>query len=149
VDVGKVGRSTARMDPSGRQPWLRAVILGLAYFVVGMVFGGLAGRSASDQARVIWRLAAWAVSGLVYATHIGYEHFQLHNSPRSIALHVAMAVAVGAFGLAVAATVHSLLTAHYRPAYLVALVAWPAITAFAALVVAFGVSTVLARLPRR
>jgi len=125
------------------------VIFGLAYFVVGLIFGALAGATASDQARVIWRLAAWGASVVVYATHIGYEHFRLHNSPRSIAPHVAMAVAVGAFGLAVAATVHSLFTAHYRPAYLGALVAWPAITTFPSLLVALGVSAVLARLPRR
>jgi len=137
------------MDASGRHLWLRALIFGLAYFVAGMVFGELAGAAASEQARTIWRLAAWAVSGVIYATHIAYEHFGLHNSPRSIALHVAMAVAIGAFGLAVAATVHALLTAQYRPQYLVALVAWPAITAFPAVLVALAVSSVLARVARR
>jgi hypothetical protein len=137
------------MHAAGHQWWLRAVIPGLAYIGEGVVSSALAGAAASDQARLTWRLAAWAAAGLVYATHIGYEHFRLHNSPRSIALHVAMAVAVGAFSLAVAATVHSLLTAHYRPGHLIALVAWPAITAFPALLVALAVSAVLARLPRR
>jgi len=113
-----------------------------------MVSSALAAHAASDHARLLWRLAAWAASGVIYATHIGHEHFRLRNSTRSIALHVAMAVAVGAFGLAVAATVHSLFTAHYRPGYLVALVAWPVITALPALLLALAASALLARLPR-
>jgi hypothetical protein len=144
MDVGKVDPPTARtVAPS--QSWLRAVIFGLAYFVVGIVTSSL---PASDQGRVI-RLAAWAASSVLYAAHIGYEHFGLRNSPRSVALHAAIAVASGALGLAVAATLHALLTAHFRPAYLVAMVAWPAITAFPALLVALAVSALLARLRRR
>jgi hypothetical protein len=149
MDVGKLVHSTAPMDASGRHLWLRALIIGLAYSVVGIVFGALAGAASSEQSRTFWRLAAWAVSGLIYATHIAYEHFRLHNSPRSIALYVAMAVAVGAFGLAVAATVHAISTAQYRPRYLIALIAWPAITAFPAVLVALSVSAVLARFARR
>jgi hypothetical protein len=121
-----------------KQPWLRALILGLAYSVVGVAFGA--------QAGTIWRLAAWAVSGVIYATHIGYEHFRLRDSPRSIALHVGAAVAVGALGLAIAATVHALSIA--QPRYLIALVAWPTITAFPAVLVALSVSAVLTRLAR-
>jgi len=133
----------------GYQSWLRVVIFGLAYFFVGIVSSALAGAAASGEARTFWRLAAWASSSMIYATHIAYEHFRPHNSPRSIALRVAMGVAVGAFGLAVAATVHALLTAQYRPRYLVALVAWPAMTTFPAVLVALAVSAVLARFPRR
>jgi hypothetical protein len=137
------------MNASGHRSWLRVVIFGLAYFVVGVVSSSLAGATASDQARLLWRLAAWAISGLVFTTQIGCEHFRLSNSPRSIALHVALAVAAGAFGLAVAATAHSLLTSHYRPAYLIALVAWPTITSFPAFLIAFIVGAILARFPRR
>jgi hypothetical protein len=136
------------MSPFGRHWWLRALVVGLAYSAVGIVFGQLAGTAASQQTSTFWRLGAWAVSGVIYATHIVYEHFRLHNSPRLIALH-AMAVALGAFGLAVAATIHALSIEQYRPRYLIALIAWPAITAFPAVLVAFPVSAVLARLARR
>ncbi|PWU13704.1 MAG: hypothetical protein C5B50_18740 [Verrucomicrobia bacterium] len=135
---------------SADQSRVRSVLFGLAYFVVGAVSSALPGATAwSDQSGRIWRLAAWAISGLVFATHIGCEHFRGHNSPRSIALHVALAVAIGAFGLAVSATAHSLVTSHYRPAYLVALVAWPAIIAVPAFLIALGLSAILARLLRR
>jgi hypothetical protein len=124
------------------------VIFGVAYSIVGIVSSALAGAAGSEQTRVFWRVAAWAVRGVLYAAHIRYEHFRLGNSPGSIALHVAMAVAVGAFGLAAAATVHSLMSAEYRPAYVVALVAWPVITALPALVIALALSATLARVGR-
>src|SRR5437879_2583343 len=127
---------SARMDGSPRRWGLRAVFFGFAYFAVGMVFAALAGSTPTDRSRVVWRLAAWAASGVLYLIHIAYEHFRLRISPRSIALHAASGAAVGAFGLALAAAIHSLMTSHYRPAYLVALVAWPAITALPALLVA-------------
>src|SRR5205085_9340506 len=112
-----------------RHRWLCVVGFGLAYLFVGIVFSALDRSTPPDQTRVTWRLAAWAASALLYLTHIAYEHFRLRNSPRLIALHAASSTAVGAFGLAVTAAVHSLMASHYRPAYLVALVAWPAITA--------------------
>src|SRR5215469_10738930 len=109
------------MNASGHRSWLRVVIFGLAYFVVGVVSSSLSGATSSEQARLLWRLAAWASSCLVFAAQIGYEHFRLRKSPRSIALNVAGAVAAGAFGLAVLATVHSLWISQYRPANLIAL----------------------------
>jgi len=140
------------MEASHRQSWVRAVILfGVVYGVVGIVFGTLASPSVSAQVRVTWRLAAWVASAAVYAAHIGYEHFRLGHSPRSTALHAAMAVALGAFALAVAATVHSSSAASSSPLwrFLVALVIWPVATALPAFLVALLVAAVLARLPRR
>ena len=96
-----------------------------------------------------WRLAAWLVSGVAYSAHIGYEQFKLKNSPRSLGLHVAVATAIGAFALAVAGMVHSLSAASaVRPAWLLALAAWPAFTAIPAFLVAFAAGTVLVRLSR-
>ena len=93
----------ARSGGSSRQPWLRAmVILGVLYAFVGIVFAVPAGHVK------VWRLAAWVVSAVAYAAHICYERFRLRNSPPSAALHVALAVALGAFGLAVSANIHSL-----------------------------------------
>jgi hypothetical protein len=140
MDAGEINCSTSRVNGPGYQLWLGALIIGLAYSVVGVAFGA--------QPGTIWRLAAWVISGLIYATHISYEHFRLRNSPFSIALHVGVAVAIGAFGLAIAATVHALSIEQFRPRYLIALVAWPAITAFPAVLVALSVGAVLTRLAR-
>lgn len=122
--------------------WLRAALLfGVAYFLIGRLFA-----LPTDHVQV-WRLAAWFVCGVAYALHIGYEHFRLRNAPRLMALHVALAVAIGAFGLAVAGMIHSLSTAPaIRPAWLLALVAWPAVTAIPAFFGAFLAAKVLARL---
>jgi hypothetical protein len=132
------------MDLSRRQAWVRAALLvGVVYLLIGRLFA-----LPTDHVRV-WRLAAWVVSGAAYAAHIGYEHFRLRNSPRVTALHVALAVAIGAIGLAVAGMMHSLSTTSViRPAWLLALVIWPAVTAVPAFLVALVAGAVLARLPR-
>ena len=77
-------------------------------------------------------------SGVAFAIHIGYEHFRLLNSPRITASHAALAVALGAFLLAVAATVHAVMVPSHAPywRHLLALVAWPLLTAVPAFVVA-------------
>jgi len=94
-----------------------AFLLGVAYFVIGRVFA-----VPTDHVQA-WRLAAWAISGVVYAAHIWYEHFRLRNSPRLAAAHVAVAVAIGGFGLAVAGMIHSLSSGSaIRPAWLLAIV---------------------------
>ena len=134
------------MDVSDRQTWFRAALLvGVGYFLIGRVF-------ALPSSHVVgWRLAAWVASGAVYAAHIGYEHFRLKNSPRATALHAAVAVAVGAFLLAVAATVNALMVLSHAPywRFLLALVAWPIITALPAFLAALAVAAVLARLPTK
>jgi hypothetical protein len=132
------------MDASGRKSWIRAALLiGVVYFLIGRGFA----LPADHQH--LWRLAAWLASAAVAAAHIGYEHFRLNNSPRATALHAAMAVALGAFLLAVAATVHSMMVPSHAPywQYLLALVLWPIFTALPAFLVALAVAAVLARLP--
>ena len=133
------------MDASPRQPWIRAaLIVGAAYLVIGRVF------AAPSVNLRLWRLAAWMLSGLVYAGHILYEHFRARNPPRSTALHVALAVAIGAIGLALAGMIHSLSTGTaLRPAWLLALVLWPAITAIPAFLGALVATAVLSRLQQR
>ena len=131
------------MSESIRQLWARAVvILGIVYAFVGIVFA-----LPTDHVKV-WRLAAWVVSAIAYAAHVCYERFRLRNSPRSAALHVASAVALGAFGLAVGANIHSLSlgsTNEHRHLLLLSLGLWPIITALPAFLVALGASWVLAR----
>jgi hypothetical protein len=88
------------------------------------------------------------VSAIGYAAHIAYERFRLGNSPGSAALHVAFAVALGAFGLAVGANIHSLSTGstnQHRQLLLLSLGIWPVITALPAFLVALGTNVVLAR----
>ena len=131
------------MNASGTKPWIRVVILaGVVYFIVGRGFALPTGNVK------FWRLAAWVVSGAVYAAHISYEHFRLHNRPRVTALHAALAVALGAFFLAVAATVHALTAvshaAYWR--YLLAFVLWPVVTAVPAFLIALVAAAMLERI---
>ena len=131
------------MGESPRQSWVRAVVLlGIGYALVGIVFAVPATHVHA------WRLAAWVVSAIGYAAHIAYERFRLKNSPGSAALHVAFAVALGAFGLAVGANIHSLSTGstnQQRQLLLLSLGIWPVMTAFPAFLVALGTSVVVAR----
>ncbi len=69
-------------------------------------------------------------------------------SPASAALHIAAAVAIGAFGLAVGANVHSLSvasTGQHREVLLMSLAIWPLMTAIPAFLVARAANVVLAR----
>jgi hypothetical protein len=143
--AGNGAHSSRTMNASRRQSWVRAALLvGFAYFFVGRLFA-----APSSQVRM-WRLAAWVVSGAAFAAHIAYEHFRLRHTPRITALHAALAVALGAFALAVAGGVHSLLTAPTIRlfSWLLALVVWPLATAVPAFLVALVAAAVLARLSR-
>ena len=136
------------MDGSGRRLWLRALMLAaVAYAAIGIVFAAL----PADAHHVrVWRLAAWLASAVVAAAHILYEQYRLRSSPRATALHAAGAVALGAFGLALAANVHWLFAGtHGQRPPLLALPVWPVITALPAFVAALVVAAVLARFSRR
>jgi hypothetical protein len=130
------------MDNFGRRQWLGAAILvGATYLAVAITSGALAGVAASNQMRFIWRLSAFIISAVVFAAHIGYEHFRLRNTARRTAGHTSVAVAFGAFALALVANIHDLgLASGYRPRMLIALVAWPLLTAVPAFVVALVVA---------
>jgi hypothetical protein len=117
------------------------MLVGAVYAFVGITFAIPAGSVK------VWRLAAWVVSAFAYAAHIGYEHFRFRNPPRSAALHVALAVALGAFGLAVGANIHSLRlgSSHeHQRLLLLALGLWPLMTALIAFLFALGAGWVLA-----
>ena len=126
-----------------------AIAVGIIYSAVGVGFGVLAGSAVSSGWQAAWRLGAWAVCGGVYSVHLAYEHFVWRERSRPVALHVATAVAVGAFGLAIAATIHRVgFTASGAPfrLYVLALLAWPMITAVPAFILALILSTALARI---
>jgi hypothetical protein len=130
------------MDDSGRQRWLSTVILvGVLYPAIGIASAALAGAAASNQMRFFWRLSAFVISAVVFAAHIAYEHFRLRNTARPTAWHASVAVAFGAFALALVANIHDLGSASgYRPRMLIALVAWPLLTAVPAFIVALVVA---------
>src|SRR2546422_8055795 len=106
-----------------------------------MSSAALAGAAASNPMRSFWRLSAFVISAVVFAAHIAYEYFRLRNTARRTAWHASGAVAFGAFALALAANIHDLGSASgYRPRMLIALVAWPLLTAVPAFIVALVVA---------
>ena len=123
------------------------VFLGVVYFAVGVVFGAFAGRAASNQGRVAWRWAAWALSGVVFGAHILYERARARGSPRTTALHASSAAALGAFGLAVAANVYTYTVGarEHALALALSLAIWPIMTALPAFVAALVAAIVFDR----
>jgi hypothetical protein len=117
------------------------IVAGVSYGFIGIVFA-----IPSFHVRA-WRLAAWIISGAIFITHIACDRYGLHNSRLATALHASIAVALGAFFLAVGATVHAAMVPSHAPywQYAVAFVMWPLITA----VPAFLVALVLVCLPLR
>jgi hypothetical protein len=116
------------------------VLVGIGYVLVGIAFPQPAAHLRA------WRLAAWAVCGAAYAAHILYERVRLRQAPLPAAVHVALAVAIGAFGLAVSANIHSWSvdsTGSHRKLLLLSLGIWPVMSALPAFVVAFGTSVAL------
>jgi len=134
----------ALMDSPTHQRWLRmAMFLAVLYPVVGIVFAVAAFKGMV----VFWRLAAWLVCAAAFAAHLGYEHSRLQSPPRRAALHVSLAVALGAFLLAVWINVHAYWSAaghqsHFAP---LALVLFPVVTGAPAFVVALVVSFLIRR----
>jgi hypothetical protein len=77
----------------------------------------------------------------MFTLHIAYEHFRLRNTAWPTAWHASVAVAFGAFALALKANIYDPGSASgYRPRMLIALVAWPLLAAVPAFIVALGVA---------
>jgi hypothetical protein len=134
------------MDNPANQRWLRmAMFFAIVYPVAGIIFA----FAASKGMVLFWWLVAWLVCAAAFAVHLWYEHARLQSPPRRAALHVALAVALGAFLLAVWINVHAYWSAAgHRPFAVLALVLFPVITGVPAFVVALVVS-LLARARRR
>lgn len=131
------------MTATARARWLGAALLaGAGYFVIGKVFAVSAGHPRA------WRLAAWLVSGVIYAAHIGYEHYRLRHAPLRLSMDVALAVAIGALALAIAGMIHNLSAGSSpSPLWALALLVWPAATAIPGFLGAFLAGSALARPP--
>src|ERR1041385_1589882 len=139
------------MSRSSHKPWVvRTILVGVGYFAVGFVSAALANPSASNQVKFFWRLSAWFISGVIFAVHIWYEHFRLANSPLATAIHAGSAVAVGAFFLAAAATIHRLLVLSpvSLRSYSLALIIWPVVTGLPMFLAALVLTALLARFRR-
>ena len=107
------------------------------------MLGAAVSSSAAGKA---WRLTAWLLSLVVFGVHFAIER---DRDPRRVrvAARVALAVAIGAFGVAALGPIRT----HWgEPArlklVLLSLVAWPVITGVPAFVVAFLGGIVLDRL---
>ena len=126
------------MVVENRATWLILIVAGVSYGLIGILFA-----LPTSNARA-WRLAAWAVSGVVYISHIAYERYWSRSRPLITATHVALGVAIGGFVLAIGANIHAAMTPSHAPNWLyrVALVAWPIITAVPAFLVALLVAFV-------
>ena len=120
------------------------LLLAALYFVFGVGFALLARWSASDAGRVTWNRLGFLISALAFAFHIAYEHLRRRSSPLTTAWHVSIAVALGAFALAVKANVHGYTSGSAKTRLLAfALVAWPLITGVPAFVVALVTEVIL------
>jgi hypothetical protein len=132
------------VDPSNRSSWIRTVLLvGVAYVLIGITFATLAGRAPSIHARDLWRLAAWVLSAVVFVVHTWFEHLR-RRPPSTTAFRVSLAVAFGAFALAIVAMTHAHASARMS-SYVLALVLWPLITGVSAFLAALVAAAVLAR----
>jgi vacuolar-type H+-ATPase subunit I/STV1 len=121
----------------------RVVLIGLAYFVIGEAFSALAG-SVTGPMRIAFRLTAWLMSAVIFASHVRYEYARLDNSPSTTAWRAATAVAFGAFGVALVAYIRSRLASpDHHTSMVLTIVAWPVLAGIPAFLVAL-VATVVA-----
>src|SRR5437763_13516879 len=142
--------ATSANEPTGRRRLSVALLVAIIYPVVGITFAILDARSATASIR-IWRLTAWLVSGAAFAAHFTYEHRRLRSSPLRTALDVSLAVALGAFVLAIWVNLHALqvATRPRSPLAPLALILFPLVTGTPAFVIALATAGVAGRLRLR
>ena len=130
-------------SPRAGRAWPRIVAWGLGYFAVGFLTVAVSRHVARSGLQPL-RLAAWAVSAVVFGTHIWYEARRAGGTPPRTALRNALAVALGGFLLAAVATVHALSAGSARVVpQLMALVAWPVLLGIPSFLVAWGAAAAL------
>jgi len=141
---------TDMKETHGRR-WLWTIlIIGAIYCIDGIVFGKFAEWSESHTMVFIWRLTSWLTCALLFAGHIWYEYFRNSNSPRKTALYTSSAVAVGAFGLAVAANIHAqFVTSANQLLLALSLIIWPILTAVPAFIIVFVLTSIIQHFHKR
>jgi hypothetical protein len=133
---------------TGRNVWLRSVLpIAVVYVVVGIVTADLARSAQTIHLRNLSRLAAWALSLIVFLGHVGHERLRVLNTAKQAALHAAAAVALGALILAAVGPVrsHWNATDFWRTA-LLSLALWPILTSVPAFLAALVAGSILGRL---
>jgi hypothetical protein len=145
----KIKQYLAAMAESSRpvqSNWVSATfIAGCLYLLIGLVSADLAGGVSGPRQR-FWRWMAWLLSAVVFGIHVARDRMRMRFGAASTAFHAALGAALGAFGLAIAATIHGyhVATPHLRALQL-SLLIWPMITALPAFLVAFVAAVVLRR----
>jgi hypothetical protein len=125
------------------------LMAGVAYFLVGAGTSMLAGMASSPGAVKGWRLVAWLLSLGVFGVHFARER-RHQDRALAVAVRVALAVAIGALGLAAFGPLRT----HWgEPSRLklavLSLVAWPLLTGVPAFFVALIGGLVLDHLRAR
>jgi uncharacterized membrane protein len=131
------------------QPWLPAALLAaVLYPAVGIGFAFLDSFAGASRVR-FWRLAAWLVSAIVFGAHLVYEQRRNFSALRT-ASHVSIAVALGAFVLAVWVLVHGRVSNAPQSALApLALVLFPLLTWLPAFVIALVAVGLVSKLRRK
>ena len=124
------------------------LLVGAAYVAASVGTASLSGVASFPASVKAWRLAAWLLSLAIFVTHFLVERNR-RLPLTTVAARVGIAVAVGAFGVAVLGPVR----AHWGDAgrmklLLLSIVAWPVITGVPAFVVALIGGVALDRLTR-
>lgn len=134
---------------TGQRKAVTILLAGAAYVLIGIGTSMLAAGVTSSGGGKAWRLAAWLLSLVIFFVHFATER---DREPRRVrvAARVALAVAIGAFGVAALGP----LRMHWADAarlklVLLSLVAWPVLTGVPAFVVALLGGVVLDRLAAR
>ena len=121
---------------TAQRQWLWILLgAGVTYFLIGRIFSALAAANWND--RTYWRLAAWAVSAVIFAGHTRIERTKFASTAARAALRAALASALGAFLIAVAAFVQPQVNSAPLGLRLAALVLFPPITMVPAFIVAW------------
>jgi hypothetical protein len=131
---------------SRRPQSIWAVFLGAAaYVLIGTGTAVLAALASSSTSVKVWRLAAWLLSAAVFTVHFAIVRGR-HARRFQLAAQVALAVALGALGVAILGPVRAHWSEPSRlKLALLSLVAWPVLTGVPAFTVALIGSLVLDR----
>jgi hypothetical protein len=127
-----------------------ALLVGAIYTALGVAASAVGGASASGRLGLLARWATFALSGIAFLAHAVHEARAKGAGVTRTGLRSALAAAIGGLGLAVAANLHELTSrAAFRPRMLVALVAWPLLTAIPAFLGAVLLAALFGRRPGR
>jgi hypothetical protein len=124
---------------------VRITLFGAAYAIVGVATASFAGSAPAIQGRNAWRLAAWALSLVLFGAQLLIERVRSNKTAAMSALHASLAVALGALLLAAAGPVRSHWGTDTQTRALLSLVLWPLLTGVASFVAAFAFGSLLRR----